>query len=390
MAALCATAAAALAAPGGASVELDFARPAARPAGDEELMKVVTTGVGTSPEQARQNAFANAVEQVVGVLVDAETLIENERLVTDKVLMVTQGQVRQFGMLRTWQKDGLHYARLWALVATGRVAAGLRAQKIAVREIPGELLYRRLQYDLKNEKHAVAMLRKILADYGMDKLMTVEIVGKPQPADRTELQANLTVKVKVSPDLAAWAKFRRKLDPLLSRIATGPVSLSLDSQKGGWILTHCIKYLGRGVQNLDAKLGKKGCRLYLFHGLNATGTQSQWTVYAIPRYAWQVLQEAHRSKYRLHVALLDAAGRRLEEHKLPLAVGRRSHIAVATLMKKDWVGLSTHWLSPIFLRDGRPGRDEYAASLTFTRTVTVEMANLAKARRFAAYIAPAK
>ncbi|NLF69223.1 MAG: hypothetical protein GX575_09235 [Candidatus Anammoximicrobium sp.] len=43
-------------------------------------VKVVATGVGMDGEMALKNAFSHAIEQAVGVLVDAETIVDNDQL----------------------------------------------------------------------------------------------------------------------------------------------------------------------------------------------------------------------------------------------------------------------------------------------------------------------
>ena len=61
-----------------------------------QVMDVVATGVGADPEQAKQNAFSAAIEQVVGVLVDAETIVKNDEVVRDEVLTFSRGYVNEF------------------------------------------------------------------------------------------------------------------------------------------------------------------------------------------------------------------------------------------------------------------------------------------------------
>ena len=52
---------------------------------------MTVTGVGTDPDKAVQNAFSQAIEQVVGVLVDADTVVKNDQLIRDEVLTYSRG-----------------------------------------------------------------------------------------------------------------------------------------------------------------------------------------------------------------------------------------------------------------------------------------------------------
>ena len=66
-----------------------IALPCAKVLGAEELtpaaatMEVVASGVGLDPDKALKDALMNAVQQVVGAIVDAETLIKNDDIVKD-------------------------------------------------------------------------------------------------------------------------------------------------------------------------------------------------------------------------------------------------------------------------------------------------------------------
>ncbi|MEK6238929.1 MAG: SHD1 domain-containing protein, partial [Planctomycetales bacterium] len=74
-----------------------YARAQAEPAGDNPFQEtkgtqtVLAEGVGTANDAALKDAFRNAVRQVVGTVVDAETLINNDKLIDDKVLTYSDG-----------------------------------------------------------------------------------------------------------------------------------------------------------------------------------------------------------------------------------------------------------------------------------------------------------
>ena len=59
-----------------------------------DTISVVATGIGKDRDEALKSALRAAVEQAVGVLVDAETLVTNDKLVTDKILTFSDGFVQ--------------------------------------------------------------------------------------------------------------------------------------------------------------------------------------------------------------------------------------------------------------------------------------------------------
>ena len=184
-----------------------------------EAKEVVVTGVGTDPEKAVQNAFSQAIEQTVGVLVDAETVVKNDQLIRDEVLTFSRGYVDKYEVVKRWQEEGLHHATIRAVVAQDKLVEKLRGMKIAMVDVAGELTARQIDFDAKNEEQAAEMFKKALAGFDMTKLTKVEIVGKPEIA-RNGASAKVRIQVKVSPDRERWKEFSRSLRPILAAIAT--------------------------------------------------------------------------------------------------------------------------------------------------------------------------
>jgi hypothetical protein len=66
------------------------------------FMDVVVTGIGKDSDLAKQNAYAAAIERTLGVLVDANTLVENDKLVRDEVLTFSKGELKSFDVFEEW------------------------------------------------------------------------------------------------------------------------------------------------------------------------------------------------------------------------------------------------------------------------------------------------
>lgn len=59
-----------------------------------ETRMVVVEGVGADIESSRRDAYRMAVRHVLGALVDTKTLVETDRLITDKVVVFSAGLLR--------------------------------------------------------------------------------------------------------------------------------------------------------------------------------------------------------------------------------------------------------------------------------------------------------
>ena len=87
---------------------------------DEKIIKTVTaSGYGTSVDAAAQNAAENALTQVVGSFIDAETQIKKQKEIRDGVISKTkvikkdirdysQGSIKSFEVLNVQQNGSIY------------------------------------------------------------------------------------------------------------------------------------------------------------------------------------------------------------------------------------------------------------------------------------------
>ena len=66
------------------------------PARDAPTVKIVAEGAGTTADEALKDAFRNAVRQVVGAVLDAETLVKIDEIISDQVLTYSDGFVKTY------------------------------------------------------------------------------------------------------------------------------------------------------------------------------------------------------------------------------------------------------------------------------------------------------
>ena len=92
-----------------------------------DAVVVVAEGVGLDPDGALKNAFVQAVRQVVGAYVDAETLVKNDQLVHDKVLTFSRGLVSAYQKISERKRDGLSRVTIRATVRYDKLVADLNS-----------------------------------------------------------------------------------------------------------------------------------------------------------------------------------------------------------------------------------------------------------------------
>jgi hypothetical protein len=254
----------------------------------------VVTGVGTDSDKAVQNAFSQAIEQTVGLLVDAETVVKNDQLIRDEILTYSRGYVEKYEIVSRWQESGLHHAKIQAVVARDKLVAKLKGIKIATREVSGELPSRQFQFDAKNEEQVSEMFKRAMADFDMVKLTTVGIIGKPE-VTRDSDNAKVHIKIKISPDMDAWRQFSQSIRPILARIAVRRAALTEGGRRES------------DRELLKRQLEGNGILVGLFVNMKNGGEQKQWEVFRVPdALSGAITSQAASVHCRLVCALQDA------------------------------------------------------------------------------------
>ncbi|MFO1372152.1 MAG: hypothetical protein U1F42_07070 [Candidatus Competibacteraceae bacterium] len=72
--------------------------------------------MGTDANAALLNAYSNAVQQALGSYVDAETLVQNDQIVRDKILTYSKGFIQEATKLKESQANGLFQVNIRAKV----------------------------------------------------------------------------------------------------------------------------------------------------------------------------------------------------------------------------------------------------------------------------------
>lgn len=139
-----------------------FGKPKAEAA---ETVEVEAKGQGESVEAAKKDAVRNAIKQAVGELVGAETLVENDELVKDKILTLSNAMIEKadYGEAKSIG-DGLFEVPVKAVVKKGQLNKELKAVGIAEGAVAGDSL----AATLFSGKERVANAEKFFAERFMD------------------------------------------------------------------------------------------------------------------------------------------------------------------------------------------------------------------------------
>lgn len=192
-----------------------------------ELVEVIAVGAGMTQDEAHKAADKAAVEQVVGTIVDATTLVENDELVEEKILTYSAALIADSKIIGTPKKDsnGLITLKVKATVKKTALKEKLTAAKLVSVAIDGESLWAQAVSAQDNLADAEAMIKDVLAKH-ITCVVAEPVPGKTgkSPLDYDPKTGEVFVNVRVRIDQAKYMQFVKevlgKLGPMAERKLT--------------------------------------------------------------------------------------------------------------------------------------------------------------------------
>jgi hypothetical protein len=201
------------------AVPEDEGRPTPKPAtasDAKDAQTVFAEGVGTTREEALKDAFRAAVRQVVGEVVDGETLVKNEELVKDQVLTYSDGFIPEHKVTSEKHENGLFRVGIRASVQRRSVIMKLKAANVTLKSLDGQSLYGSIVTQVVAEKDATALVAKALEGFP-DNYLEARVVGEPKTLDKTDSEATLAINVELAPSQATYKAFAARLCQTLEK-----------------------------------------------------------------------------------------------------------------------------------------------------------------------------
>lgn len=277
-----------------------------------QLVEVKASGYGENPREAYKAALRAAVEQVVGTLIDATTLVENDQLVEDEILTYAAGMVTSAKRIGEPKKTegGIYFVKVLATVQKGKIEQKLRAASTVNVTLNGADLFARITSAQENLADAEKMIAGVLSGYR--KCIIAELVpgedGK-SPLDFDIKTGEVFVNVRVRIDKPSYRHFVRDVIAKLSPMAEKKSVLFAEINETE---TH-IK-----IQNNSFK--KRS--FFIFEGsLNVTALHFEKNkIDAIEKFVKDVggYEQLGNAKFAIGVTLLDSLSNRLAYKLYPV------------------------------------------------------------------------
>ena len=197
---------------------------------DVEVVKVRGRGVGLNQTEALKDAYRDAIENAVGLYVDAEQMVENEDLIKDQILTQSNAYIEKYKVAKATTEQGLIALTIIAdvrkLALTRKVKGVMPTQKIAI-SAQSQNLHAEIVTDFKRKADAVTLLKNELDNLlPVKQLMRVTIGSEKPVFEPVKEDANLVrvwYPINVEVDKTRYYKeFVPRMSRILEQIKIGP------------------------------------------------------------------------------------------------------------------------------------------------------------------------
>ena len=134
--------------------------------GPPPLQEVEATGAGASQDEAFRQAVVDAVRQVVGALVSAENVVNNDRVIKDEVLTMSNGFVEKvLNQDKAKLDDGTWQVKLKCIVRKGQLYGKLQKANVPTIKFDGVSMFADVVSQSSFRGDANKMLAKAVREF---------------------------------------------------------------------------------------------------------------------------------------------------------------------------------------------------------------------------------
>jgi hypothetical protein len=161
---------------------------------------ITVEGHGASFEQAKQDAFTTAIQQVVGVVVVSDQEASGPRLVKDFIGSYSAGYVDHYEILNQQQDDNIWTVKVNVAVASSKIAERMMLSGNKTLQLNGEQLRDSLESQLDQRAAGDRLLTEVISSYPYNALIVNS--GQTEFALNQYRQAYVDIPYELH-----WSKF---------------------------------------------------------------------------------------------------------------------------------------------------------------------------------------
>ena len=185
-----------------------------------DTLTIVASGTGTNEDGAIRQALKNAVQQAVGIIIDAETIVKNDQIIKDEILTATQAIVTKYNPVgKPLIEAGLVTVTIKATVERRGLLQRLEKASVVSRAVEGKDLFAQAVTELEKEQDAAKIVKRVFQDFP-GNVLAAEPFGKPRIIEKTSAFVTMGVTVRFSVDREKYKRWYDNFVPILAKVAT--------------------------------------------------------------------------------------------------------------------------------------------------------------------------
>ncbi len=169
-------------------------------ASTDDQVEVISQGIGIDADAALRNAYSNAIQQALGLYVDAETLIENDQIIKDQVLTHSRGLIKEVTTVSEGASDGLFNVTIRARVLRQPLMEKVSPMLKATAKIDGTSMHAAIVTEQRQTQDAGALFAEAIKPMIGPGLFDFEFAGKPELDEKDQSRLLVPVKLKINRD----------------------------------------------------------------------------------------------------------------------------------------------------------------------------------------------
>jgi hypothetical protein len=127
--------------------------------------RIQVEGHGVTVDQAKQNGFRNAIEQVVGQVIVGDQEVRGDQLTKDWIGGYSAGYVDDFEILETRQEGNVIFVKMNVAVASSKIAQRMMSSGNKSLIIIGERLQAQIDTQLDQRNRGDQLIAQVLTSY---------------------------------------------------------------------------------------------------------------------------------------------------------------------------------------------------------------------------------
>lgn len=283
--------------------------PSAR-AAEDGTETVVVSGIGTNEESALRQAHRNAVRMVVGNLILAETMVENEALIHDRIISHSDGFIkssRPVGSARNIG-DGLIEVTVSATVSKRKLGDRLLAENITTTRVNIGALVVQQETTQERDRSLVGVIRTLMQET-LPSFVSVR-AGEPR---RSGKEGEILVPVTLEINQEKYVQFCRKFSDTLRTAGQQPVDRTVDIS----IFNKANDIFIREVIPFDESRPETVNTLWVVEQIMPDAKKARVKAFLLPAEVIEAFADSIKW-YSFTVSLLDSDGREISKRRFSI------------------------------------------------------------------------